>query len=233
MKTMKKAFTAIELTFVIVIIGILAAIAVPKLMATRDDAVYAKVITDIEIMVNDIATFYMSQGKEGFPRASKNGVGWTRPVDMTAVTNVSLYGDASKSPWFDYKIGGKTCFKVGLNVYNYSEIGSSWYGVDRDMAVLKFKKETKDISAICSKIQSSSVFKKFDNDIVRFHNVRFTDKNGKPNGNLGKINGGLVLGLDRGLFDSETESYWSEEEAKKYYKDMTGLDYDDGGNIIN
>ena len=39
---MKKAFTMIELVFVIVVIGILAAIAVPKMAATRDDAIVSK-----------------------------------------------------------------------------------------------------------------------------------------------------------------------------------------------
>ena len=34
----KKAFTMVELVFVIVVIGILSAIAIPKLAATRDDA---------------------------------------------------------------------------------------------------------------------------------------------------------------------------------------------------
>ncbi len=38
----KKAFTMIELIFVIVVLGILAAIAVPKLAATRDDAEISK-----------------------------------------------------------------------------------------------------------------------------------------------------------------------------------------------
>ncbi len=38
----KKAFSLIELVFVIVIIGILAAIAVPKFAATRDDAEITK-----------------------------------------------------------------------------------------------------------------------------------------------------------------------------------------------
>ncbi len=38
----KSAFTMIELVFAIVIIGILASIAIPKLTATRDDAVITK-----------------------------------------------------------------------------------------------------------------------------------------------------------------------------------------------
>lgn len=38
----KKAFTMLELTFIIVIIGILSAIAIPKFAATRDDAVISK-----------------------------------------------------------------------------------------------------------------------------------------------------------------------------------------------
>jgi len=38
----KKAFTMIELVFVIVVIGILAAVAIPRLAATRDDAIITK-----------------------------------------------------------------------------------------------------------------------------------------------------------------------------------------------
>ena len=39
---MKKAFTMIEVVFVIVVIGILAGIAIPKFTATRDDAIISK-----------------------------------------------------------------------------------------------------------------------------------------------------------------------------------------------
>lgn len=59
---MKKAFTMIELIFIIVILGILAAIAIPKLAATRDDAELSKAATNLSTAVQDLAAFYTSQG---------------------------------------------------------------------------------------------------------------------------------------------------------------------------
>lgn len=47
MKTNRNAFTMIELIFAIVIIGILASIALPRLAATRDDADIAKGRSDV------------------------------------------------------------------------------------------------------------------------------------------------------------------------------------------
>ena len=43
----RNAFTMIELVFVIVVLGILAAIAIPKFAATRDDAQIAKGRSDV------------------------------------------------------------------------------------------------------------------------------------------------------------------------------------------
>ncbi len=43
----RAAFTMIELVFVIVVIGILASIAIPRLAATRDDAQIAKGRSDV------------------------------------------------------------------------------------------------------------------------------------------------------------------------------------------
>ena len=53
---MKRAFTMIELVFVIVVIGILASIAIPKLAATRDDAEIAKAIATIGAVKSSLAT---------------------------------------------------------------------------------------------------------------------------------------------------------------------------------
>ncbi len=56
----KSAFTMIELIFVIVILGILAAVAIPKFTATRDAAVASKIAMNIMNGVSEIAAYAVS-----------------------------------------------------------------------------------------------------------------------------------------------------------------------------
>jgi len=115
---MKKAFTMIELIFVIVIIGILAAVAIPKLAATRDDAKIANIITNVRTLLRDAPAYYTSQGPSI----------WANTLAATT-TSVLLYTDATCSTtaiadttlitggpfYFCDEKGGNLCLTVDIN----------------------------------------------------------------------------------------------------------------------
>ena len=60
---MKKAFTMVELIFVIVIIAILASVAFPRLSATRDDAKVSKLTMAIKTFQSELTAGIVSSNK--------------------------------------------------------------------------------------------------------------------------------------------------------------------------
>ena len=73
----KKAFTIIEIIFVIIILGILSTIIIPRLQTTRDDAKVAFCTEAITLFIRDLSTFYTSQGAFS--------------LNMRDMTNVNIY----------------------------------------------------------------------------------------------------------------------------------------------
>lgn len=62
----KKAFTMLELVFILVILGILAAVAIPKISASRDDAKLVALKSDINTLKTSFPAYFLAQGEGTF-----------------------------------------------------------------------------------------------------------------------------------------------------------------------
>ncbi len=110
----KSAFTMIELVFVIVVLGILAAIAIPKFAATRTDAVIAKGKSDIASIRSGIISERQSrliQGQTSFITATNldNG-GLFGGVLTYPITDSATEGHWHKNGnFYEFRVGGQVC----------------------------------------------------------------------------------------------------------------------------
>lgn len=75
-----RAFTMVELVFVIVIIGILSAVAVPKINASRDDARFAVLTTSFKQAADEIQAYVAANGVVPHYEIT-NEVAWGEPDD--------------------------------------------------------------------------------------------------------------------------------------------------------
>ena len=104
---MKRAgFTMIELIFVIVILGILAAVAIPKLAATRTDASVSKGATELATIVGELGSFYTAQG---------TFVGKTAAEVSNVSVNVSATPIADSVVWTYTDDNNNSCVTITFN----------------------------------------------------------------------------------------------------------------------
>ena len=97
----------IELIFVIVILGILASVAIPRLAATREDAEISATVANLRTLVSDATAYYTAQGtfSPGGTAATWDKI---TNVPLTSATT-TVTTDGAK-----LKAGGKDCIKVKL-----------------------------------------------------------------------------------------------------------------------
>lgn len=107
-----KGFTLIELLIVVVIIGILAAIAIPKFSATREKAYVSAMKSDLKNLATEQEIYYSDNysyttsatalefsNSEGVTVTigAGNGTGWSASASHTGTASACavFYGDAS------------------------------------------------------------------------------------------------------------------------------------------
>ena len=105
---MRKGFTMIELIFVIVILGILAAVAIPRLNATRDDAEISKGASNLATLMSDLSGYYTSKGSFDVPAAA----GGAAAVKWKDVTNVAMASTAAGADIGDVVVTTAAFLKV-------------------------------------------------------------------------------------------------------------------------
>ena len=101
---MKKGFTMIELIFVIVILGILASVAIPRLAATRTDAEVATTVSNIRTLISDLSSYYVVKGE--FAEGA-DGVKWSE------ITNVYLEQAVNGNGYL--MVGGEKCIEISVS----------------------------------------------------------------------------------------------------------------------
>ena len=138
----------IELIFVIVILGILASVAIPRLAATREDAEISAAVANLRTLVNDVTAYYTAKGEFG------TGDNTTKWKDITNVPTDKPEGKVAENN--SLKVGGQNCIDfliAGKNTGATLNTSAS--------AHIVIAKKKKDISALCKQVQDSEPLKAY------------------------------------------------------------------------
>ncbi|HED0580722.1 TPA: prepilin-type N-terminal cleavage/methylation domain-containing protein [Campylobacter coli] len=114
---MKRAFTILELVFVIVILGILAAITLPKFSSSRDEAEVSKSLNNLKTLINDISIYTLKNDHLSSIKTMSN---------VSGVENVDL-SNFNGIKEVNFRVGDdKKCLKlVFINKVDFILMGIS------------------------------------------------------------------------------------------------------------
>ena len=135
---MKKAFTMIELVFVIVALGILAMVALPRLASSKEDAEITRVKAEIAAIRSAIQTH------RGANLLAQKGKGYPEKLDEKKIEEITNGTKLNKKYWtvnenkLTVKIAGKQA------IFNY----------DKDKGRLTCENSDKGTNALCDHIDN-------------------------------------------------------------------------------
>ncbi|MDD7090851.1 type II secretion system protein [Campylobacter sp.] len=148
---MKKGFTMIELIFVIVILGILASVAIPRLAATREDAEISATVANLRTLVNDATAYYTAKGEFGSAKWNEiTNVPLAVGTSGSSSTTTNAVGSSATA---HLKVGGKNC--IGVHLVNKA---------NTTPAHIKFTKDgTNSNTGTCKQVLDSEPVKAYIN----------------------------------------------------------------------
>ncbi|MCI6344228.1 MAG: type II secretion system GspH family protein [Campylobacter sp.] len=136
---MKKGFTMIELIFVIVILGILASVAIPRLAATREDAEISAAVANLRTLVSDATAYYTAKG-------DFTGVNWNQITNVPLTSATSTVTTETK-----LKAGGQDC--IGVKLENKAN--------GKPAHIVFTKDNTNQNSGVCAQVLKSDPLKPY------------------------------------------------------------------------
>ena len=121
-RSTKKGFTLIELLIVVVIIGILAAIAIPRFANTKEKAYIASMKSDLRNMVTAQEAYFSDNNNNYAGTTAALGTNRFRPSTGVAIASMSASGGLSWTASASHSGTTATCYiTVGGGVTNEGE----------------------------------------------------------------------------------------------------------------
>ena len=182
---MKKGFTMIELIFVIVILGILASVAIPRLASTRADAEISSAIANLRTLESDIASYHTVKGAI------------ETTTTFAEVTNVKVKEPTNAvRTGSNLQVGKEDCISI-----KFVERTTTNTGVTTP-AYLEVKKSGTTAAGVCKQVQDAKPIK----DIL---DAKIKNSAGKD-----VATGGIAIGSNTSVYDAlkETETPKTEGE---------------------
>jgi len=116
MLKLRKGFTLIELLIVVVIIGILAAIAIPKFANTKNKAYKTAMVSDLRNLVTAEEAFFSDSGKYTAVIDTAKGVKFSPSTNVTVVIGTPGTGYWTATATHS-QLANLTC-GIGMNTAN-------------------------------------------------------------------------------------------------------------------
>ncbi|MEN1680693.1 MAG: type II secretion system protein [Planctomycetota bacterium] len=124
-----RAFTLVELVVVILILGILAGVAAPKLFDSSQDAAFATTVATVQRVFDAADRFYATHGY--YPANVANGV---RPTELEEYIDLSFFDDEPPiGGEYDWNGPGTTLETLGISIVHSNAGGRDinvWRALD-------------------------------------------------------------------------------------------------------